>query len=106
MHNGLPKPMKYYYPNYILEKQTDKNAPIYMDISNDESKYEFINTSDEHSIIISKEETFDVGGFIELNPSDIDSTINLHNYYSTIKYVENTQLVDAVWPIEARGPGH
>ena len=56
--------------------------------------------SDEHATIaLPSESTIAVGDSIELWPSHIDPTINLHDVY----YVTRGGYVVAVWPIAGRG---
>lgn len=60
--------------------------------------------SDEHAtIILPPESTVAVGGHIELWPSHVDPTINLHD----VMFAVDGDEVIAVWPVAARGyPEH
>jgi D-serine deaminase-like pyridoxal phosphate-dependent protein len=41
----------------------------------------------------------EVGDRVELIPSHIDTTINLHDYY----YAHRNGTLEAIWPVAARG---
>ena len=60
--------------------------------------------NDEHATIaLPPESTIQIGDLVELLPSHIDPTINLHDVFYV---VEGEQVID-VWPIAARGyPDH
>ncbi|MEO8457761.1 MAG: metal-activated pyridoxal enzyme, partial [Chloroflexota bacterium] len=59
--------------------------------------------SDEHaSITIPAESSLKVGDRVQLVPSHIDPTINLHDVF----YVLNGETVVDMWPITARGYAH
>jgi D-serine deaminase-like pyridoxal phosphate-dependent protein len=60
---------------------------------------------DEHGILTWGKSTgpaiveLEVGDRIEFIPSHIDTTINLHDYY----YAYRNGILEAIWPVEARG---
>lgn len=57
---------------------------------------------DEHGILEWKEDNqinLAVGDRLEMIPSHIDTTINLHDFY----YAYRNGLIEAIWPITARG---
>lgn len=61
-------------------------------------KYE--PAGDEHGALVSEADlTLDVGDQVELYPSHIDTTVNLHDTY----ICHRSGIVEAVWPISARG---
>ncbi len=58
---------------------------------------------DEHGILEWAEDNaevkLEVGDRVEFIPSHIDTTINLHDYY----YAHRAGVIEAIWPISARG---
>jgi D-serine deaminase-like pyridoxal phosphate-dependent protein len=57
---------------------------------------------DEHGILIGEHTTMqslNVGDRLELIPSHIDTTVNLHDVY----YAHRGGKLEAIWPVEARG---
>lgn len=56
---------------------------------------------DEHGVLLIKDPTrdFAIGHKVEFIPSHCDTTVNLHNVFWAVR----KGLIEAVWPIEARG---
>jgi D-serine deaminase-like pyridoxal phosphate-dependent protein len=57
---------------------------------------------DEHGILTGMESAgvkLEVGDRVELIPSHIDTTINLHDYY----YAHRNGILEAIWPVATRG---
>ena len=93
---------KYHRPKYVLNNDSSLSSSVNMDELNKDYKYSIINKNDNNMnntmLICDKE--LDVDGKIELIPNDYYSTINLYNYYSVIN---QNQVVDGIWTIDARG---
>lgn len=53
----------------------------------------------EDSALETLESTLNVGDRIELIPSHIDTTVNLHDYY----YAYRNGIIEEIWPVSARG---
>ena len=68
---------------------------------------EFANGGDEHGIVRLRSGTTgvlpDLGDTVWLVPGHCDPTVNLHDWYIGIRGGLETGMVEAVWPIEARG---
>ena len=61
------------------------------------------NISDEHTVVrrIDEGPALQLGEKVLLLPSHCDPTVNLHDWFVAVR----RGTVEAVWPIEARGPG-
>ena len=66
-----------------------------------DSRYSHINLGDEHGALSWEEGTPDlkVGDRVEMIPSHIDPTINLHDYY----YAYRNDTVEEIWTVDSRG---
>ncbi|KIW27893.1 uncharacterized protein PV07_07591 [Cladophialophora immunda] len=64
-------------------------------------RYEHRNLGDEHGSLRWEEGTpaLEVGDRIEMIPSHIDPTINLHDFY----YAHRRGVIEEIWPVDSRG---
>lgn len=64
-------------------------------------RYTHVNLGDEHGSLRWEEGTpvLQIGDKVEMIPSHIDPTINLHNYY----YAYRNGVVEEIWPVDSRG---
>ncbi len=96
----------------VISKPTEQRAVVdagLKSISNDYGNavpvepehYTYRNAGDEHGIIESTNGsvTLEIGDRIELIPSHIDTTINLHDFY----VCHRNGVVAKIWPIAGRG---
>ncbi len=63
---------------------------------------EYFGASDEHGKIRLGGATVELGDRVRLIPGHCDPTVNLHDWYVGIR----RGVVEALWPVAARGPGH
>jgi D-serine deaminase-like pyridoxal phosphate-dependent protein len=66
-----------------------------------DSRYEHSNLGDEHGSLSWEEGTpaLVVGDRVEMIPSHIDPTINLHDFY----YAHRRGVIEEIWPVDSRG---
>lgn len=66
-----------------------------------DSRYTYGVLGDEHGSLVWEEGTPDleVGDRVEMIPSHIDPTVNLHDFY----YAYRDGVVEEIWPVETRG---
>ncbi|KAE8392520.1 hypothetical protein BDV23DRAFT_151028 [Aspergillus alliaceus] len=64
-------------------------------------RYQHQNLGDEHGALSWEEGTpaLDVGDRVEMIPSHIDPTINLHDFY----YAHRKGVIEEIWPVDSRG---
>jgi len=60
---------------------------------------EVINLGDEHTFI--KHLDAEVGERVKLVPGHCDPTVNMHSHFLAVR----GQYVEAIWPVDGRGPG-
>lgn len=98
--SGLPIPLKYHRPIYVLEE--DPNLEKFIDLSLADIKKDVWvqNMGDEHTMVGGVE--FNVGGRVEFQPSHCDTTNNLYNHIVLVK----NGRVHGCWLIDGRGPGN
>ena len=66
-----------------------------------DSKYTHANLGDEHGSLTWEEGTpeLKIGDKVEMIPSHIDPTINLHSFY----YAYRNGVIEEIWPVDSRG---
>ncbi|KAL4874962.1 hypothetical protein BJY04DRAFT_172193 [Aspergillus karnatakaensis] len=66
-----------------------------------DSRYRHENLGDEHGALFWEEGTPDlrIGDRVEMIPSHIDPTINLHDYY----YAHRKGVIEEIWKVDSRG---
>jgi 3-hydroxy-D-aspartate aldolase len=80
-------------------QSSDSGPPVVYDMPG----AEFVKASDEHGVLKLSESAPNliIGDKIKLIPGHIDPTCNLHEYYVVLR----GDIVEALWPITAKGPG-
>jgi len=80
-------------------QSSDSGPPVVYDMPG----VEFVKASDEHGVLKLSESAPNliIGDKIKLIPGHIDPTCNLHEYYVVLR----GDIVEALWPITAKGPG-
>jgi len=94
---STPEPNRVVFDAGGKSISTDYGPPSLKDFKNTKCTI----PSDEHGMIHfnESENHFDIGEKIEIYPSHLDTTINLHDKF----YAVRNREVEAVWPILARG---
>jgi len=65
---------------------------------------EFANGGDEHGILRARGDALpELGDTVWLVPGHCDPTVNLHDHYVVVRGGLEQGVVDAIWPIDARG---
>jgi len=66
-----------------------------------DSRYEYGVLGDEHGSLMWEEGTpaLSVGDRVEMLPSHIDPTVNLHDFY----YAHRNGVIEEIWPVDSRG---
>ncbi|CVK84578.1 probable amino acid aldolase or racemase [Fusarium proliferatum] len=66
-----------------------------------DQRYSYFQLGDEHGALTWEEGTpaLDVGDRIEMIPSHIDPTVNLHDFY----YAYRNGIIEEIWPVDSRG---
>ncbi|KAH6643411.1 hypothetical protein BKA67DRAFT_134212 [Truncatella angustata] len=66
-------------------------------------RYAYDVLGDEHGTLMWKDDNgtpaLDVGDVVEMIPSHIDPTVNLHDFY----YAHRNGVVEEIWPVDSRG---
>jgi len=95
----------------VLSKQGDRRVTIDAGLKSlttdsglaecKDPRYKHGNLGDEHGSLSWEEETpaLAVGDRVEMIPSHIDPTINLHNFY----YAYRKGVIEEIWPVDSRG---
>ncbi|KAJ5085139.1 hypothetical protein N7532_009910 [Penicillium argentinense] len=68
-----------------------------------DSRYEYGVLGDEHGSLMWEEGSpaLKVGDRVEMLPSHIDPTVNLHDFY----YAHRNGVIQEIWPVDSRGQG-
>jgi D-serine deaminase-like pyridoxal phosphate-dependent protein len=66
-----------------------------------DQRYQYFQLGDEHGALTWEEGTpaLNVGDRVEMIPSHIDPTVNLHDFY----YAYRNGVIEAIWPVDSRG---
>ncbi|KAH7269020.1 major facilitator superfamily domain-containing protein [Fusarium redolens] len=66
-----------------------------------DQRYSYFQLGDEHGALTWEEGTpaLDVGDRVEMIPSHIDPTVNLHDFY----YAYRNGVIEEIWPVDSRG---
>ena len=65
---------------------------------------EFSNGGDEHGILRPRADKLPaLGDTVWLVPGHCDPTVNLHDHYVVVRGGLDNGIIEAVWPVDARG---
>ena len=64
----------------------------------------YIRASDEHGVValVGTAQSLRLGDCVQLVPGNCDPTVNLYDWYVVFR----DERVEALWPVDARGPGY